>query len=84
MTNSDMILKALLQARIDAFEEVVKALEQITPFAFSCECDGSDEDCAQVRKDPYANGANDTVERLRKRITFDIEATGQVLAKIKD
>lgn len=78
MTNSDMILKALLQARIEAFEEVVNMLESISPKNWQPSGMGNDF------LEGMDAGQHEAVERIRTRLNIDIEATGNVLAKIKD
>lgn len=49
-------------------DELKLKIEQKIPFAFTCECQGRDEDCAFTLNDPYANGRNDLARELIKLI----------------
>jgi len=39
--------------------------DRFTPFAFTCDCNGTEPDCYRTRtQDRYAIGARDTIERI--------------------
>lgn len=48
--------------------EIKQAIEQRIPFAFTCNCNGQDEDCALVISNPYQLGRYDLAQELLQLI----------------
>jgi hypothetical protein len=44
-------------------------LKRYTPFAFLCECKGTEPTCSQSRQDAYTFAQYDTIQRVAKYIS---------------
>jgi len=55
--------------------EMIRA--RFTPYAFTCECQGSHEDCASARKTPSVYIQMETVRRIAKFIEDYYEVSAE-------
>ena len=44
-------------------------LDRYTPFAFKCECKGTEPTCSQARQDVFTFAQYDTIQRVAKYIS---------------
>lgn len=52
------------EKEIDLDFLAIQIAQRFTPFAFDCNCNGSEPSCAMVLKDPYNLGVKDTIDKI--------------------